>query len=63
MLFDGYKMKPTDAQEELEEVQSDLRKREDEVSHTPLFCYTFYLNTPLAVVCRCKKKKTILFSF
>lgn len=32
MLYDGYKMKPTDAQEELEEVQSDLRKREDEVS-------------------------------
>ncbi|XP_023175782.1 GDT1-like protein 3 isoform X1 [Drosophila hydei] len=31
MLFDGYKMKPTDAQEELEEVQSDLRKREDEL--------------------------------
>jgi len=32
MLYDGYKMKPTDAQEELEEVQTDLRKREDEVS-------------------------------
>ncbi|KAI8046414.1 hypothetical protein M5D96_002618 [Drosophila gunungcola] len=31
MLYDGYKMKPTDAQEELEEVQSDLRKREDEM--------------------------------
>ncbi|XP_034115834.2 uncharacterized protein LOC117575656 isoform X1 [Drosophila albomicans] len=31
MLYDGYKMKPTDAQEELEEVQSDLRKREDEL--------------------------------
>ncbi|XP_034484601.1 uncharacterized protein LOC117789644 isoform X1 [Drosophila innubila] len=31
MLYDGYKMKPTDAQEELEEVQSELRKREDEL--------------------------------
>ncbi|EDX12876.1 GD18991 [Drosophila simulans] len=31
MLYDGYKMKPTDAQEELEEVQTDLRKREDEL--------------------------------
>ncbi|EDW59573.1 putative divalent cation/proton antiporter TMEM165 isoform X1 [Drosophila virilis] len=31
MLYDAYKMKPTDAQEELEEVQSDLRKREDEL--------------------------------
>ncbi|KAH8359160.1 hypothetical protein KR093_004875 [Drosophila rubida] len=31
MLYDGYKMKPTDAQEELEEVQSTLRKREDEL--------------------------------
>lgn len=37
MLYDGYKMKPTDAQEELEEVQSDLRKREDEVSHDRSF--------------------------
>lgn len=32
MLRDGYYMSPTGAQEELEEVQSDLRKREDEVS-------------------------------
>lgn len=31
MLRDGYYMSPTEAQEELEEVQSDLRKREDEV--------------------------------
>lgn len=31
MLRDGYKMSATEAQEELEEVQSDLRKREDEV--------------------------------
>ncbi|XP_032674242.1 transmembrane protein 165 [Odontomachus brunneus] len=30
MLRDGYYMSPTEAQEELEEVQSDLRKREDE---------------------------------
>lgn len=31
MLNDGYKMSPTDAQEELEEVQLDLKKREDEL--------------------------------
>lgn len=31
MLRDGYYMSPTDAQEELEEVQSDLKKRDDEV--------------------------------
>lgn len=31
MLKDGYYMSPNDAQEELEEVQSDLKKREDEV--------------------------------
>lgn len=30
MLKDGYSMKATDAQEEMEEVQMDLRKREDE---------------------------------
>lgn len=32
MIRDGYYMSPTDAQEELEEVQADLKKREDEVS-------------------------------
>lgn len=37
MLYDGYKMKASDAQEELEEVQSDLRKREDEVSTDILY--------------------------
>lgn len=31
MLKEGYYMSPTDAAEELEEVQSDLRKREDEL--------------------------------
>lgn len=31
MLNDGYKMSATDAQEELEEVQLDLKKREDEL--------------------------------
>lgn len=31
MLRDGYYMSVTEGQEELEEVQSDLRKREDEV--------------------------------
>jgi len=32
MLRDGYYMSPNEGQEELEEVQSDLRRREDEVS-------------------------------
>lgn len=32
MLHDGYHMSPNDAQEEFDEVQSDLKKREDEVS-------------------------------
>lgn len=32
MLRDGYYMSPNEGQEELEEVQSDLRKREDEVT-------------------------------
>jgi putative Ca2+/H+ antiporter (TMEM165/GDT1 family) len=31
MLKDGYYMSPNEAQEEFEEVQLDLRKREDEV--------------------------------
>lgn len=31
MIRDGYYMSATDAQEELEEVQADLKKREDEV--------------------------------
>uniref|UniRef100_A0A182PW65 GDT1 family protein n=1 Tax=Anopheles epiroticus TaxID=199890 RepID=A0A182PW65_9DIPT len=31
MLYDGYHMSATEAAEELEEVQSDLRKREDEL--------------------------------
>lgn len=31
MLREGYYMSPTEGQEEFEEVQSDLRKREDEV--------------------------------
>jgi len=31
MIYEGYFMKDSDAQEELEEVQSDLRKREDEL--------------------------------
>lgn len=32
MLRDGYKMSPNEGKEELEEVQSDLRKRDDEVT-------------------------------
>jgi putative Ca2+/H+ antiporter (TMEM165/GDT1 family) len=31
MLKEGYSMSPNEAQEEFEEVQLDLRKREDEV--------------------------------
>lgn len=31
MLHDGYRMSPNDGQEELEEVQMDLKKREDEL--------------------------------
>lgn len=31
MLWEGYKMSPSEAAEELEGVQSDLRKRETEV--------------------------------
>uniref|UniRef100_A0A1I8M904 GDT1 family protein n=1 Tax=Musca domestica TaxID=7370 RepID=A0A1I8M904_MUSDO len=34
MIYEGYFMKDTDAQEELEEVQADLRKREDEFLRT-----------------------------
>ncbi len=31
MLKEGYSMSPTEGQEEFEEVQSDLKKKEDEV--------------------------------
>ncbi|XP_067637310.1 putative divalent cation/proton antiporter TMEM165 isoform X3 [Eurosta solidaginis] len=34
MIYEGYFMKDSDAQEELEEVQSTLRKREDELERT-----------------------------
>lgn len=37
MLREGYYMSPTSGQEELEEVQSDLRKREDEVTYIYFF--------------------------
>lgn len=33
MLKEGWKMSPTGGQEELEEVQSEMRKKEEEVSH------------------------------
>lgn len=49
MLYDGYKMKPTDAQEELEEVQTDLRKREDEVSG-PFWLYPVYTGSDICYV-------------
>ena len=32
MLKEGYQMSPNEGKEELEEVQSDLKKRDDEVS-------------------------------
>ncbi|KAK3860363.1 hypothetical protein Pcinc_033581 [Petrolisthes cinctipes] len=35
MLREGWKMKPDEGQEELEEVQSDLRRREDEMQREP----------------------------
>lgn len=44
MLRDGYYMSPSDSQEELEEVQSDLKKREDEVyinEYTIFFLFNF----------------------
>uniref|UniRef100_A0AAG5DIC3 GDT1 family protein n=1 Tax=Anopheles atroparvus TaxID=41427 RepID=A0AAG5DIC3_ANOAO len=34
MLYDGYRMSATEAAEELEEVQSDLRKRDDELARS-----------------------------
>ena len=33
MLREGWKMKPEEGQEEMEEVQSDLRRRDEEVSN------------------------------
>lgn len=36
MLYEGYHMSPNEAQEGMDEVQSDLRKREDEVNR-PIF--------------------------
>lgn len=33
MLREGWKMKPDEGQEEMEEVQLDLRRRDDEVSY------------------------------
>ena len=36
MLKEGWYMKDSDAQEELEEVQSELKKREDQVKDTTI---------------------------
>ena len=33
MLKEGYYMSPNEGQEEFEEVQSDLKKKDDEVNH------------------------------
>lgn len=41
MLKEGLKMSPTGGQEELEEVQSDLRKKEEEVSSFLLISFIF----------------------
>ncbi|CAG0924433.1 unnamed protein product [Notodromas monacha] len=35
MLIEGIRMKPDEGQEELEEVQSDLRRREEEAERSP----------------------------
>ena len=36
MLYDGYKMDPSEGQEELEEVTQELRIREEQVTHSKL---------------------------
>lgn len=36
MLKEGYHMSPNEGQEEFEEVQSDLKKQDDEVKHLHL---------------------------
>lgn len=41
MLHEGYNMTATDAAEEMEEVQSEIRQREDEVSPLKLFAHKF----------------------
>lgn len=46
MLFEGYKMTATDAAEEMEEVQHDIRKREEEVSQANLFDFFVYCFAP-----------------
>lgn len=56
--MDGYKMSPNDAQEELEEVQSDLKKREDEVG-----CSLFCRNTYDFISCFKTDEKHFNFSF
>jgi hypothetical protein len=47
MLRDGYYMSPNEGQEELEEVQSDLRKREDEVKRMKYFNPFYFLKKSL----------------
>lgn len=41
MLHEGWYMNATDAAEEMEEVQHDIRKREDEVSDTSRSLFAF----------------------
>lgn len=58
MIYEGYKMKPTDAQEELEEVQSDLRKREDELERN---VSATMLQDPESGLVRKNSKKTATY--
>lgn len=61
MLYEGYHMSPNEAQEEIEEVQSDLRKREDEVNRPcqkffttrSLFNFVIYLFCYSSSGCNC----------
>lgn len=44
MLKEGYHMSPSGAQEELEEVQSDLRKKEEEVIfYSSIFLHLYFV--------------------
>uniref|UniRef100_A0A1B0FBS4 GDT1 family protein n=1 Tax=Glossina morsitans morsitans TaxID=37546 RepID=A0A1B0FBS4_GLOMM len=52
MIYEGYFMKNTDTQDELEEVQSDLRKREDEVSPVTFLVYPSYVTATRCQHCQ-----------
>uniref|UniRef100_A0A1B0C1V8 GDT1 family protein n=1 Tax=Glossina palpalis gambiensis TaxID=67801 RepID=A0A1B0C1V8_9MUSC len=61
MIYEGYFMKNTDTQDELEEVQSDLRKREDEkkTEVTELSVYPSYVT---ATCCQHYQQRDLLTS-